>query len=217
MDDLPQRIEDALREPKFRRVRARGCAPGLAYGRHRGPAPADARAAAVAITFLQHPDRSWSLPLTLRPLSLRHHAGQICFPGGRIEPGETPVQAALREFQEELGYLPGQPRQLGEFEPLYIYASNHLVFPIIFAGQAPESPWRPDPSEVDAVIEMPLDSLRSPDPPGTQKRDRQILKDDRVVGRYQFEAAAYRFDQQGIWGATAMMLNQLATILAPRR
>lgn len=213
MDDLPQRLQQALDDPRWRRVRTRSSAPTLAYGRHRGPAPADARQAAVAIAFLRRPDQSWIVPLTLRPTNLRHHAGQICFPGGGFEPGETPVQAALREFEEELGLLPVEPTVRGQLDPIYVYPSNHLVYPVVFTGGWPDSAWRPDPAEVDTVIELPLDKLRCPRGPINQIRSRKVFRESRLVGEYHFDAVAYHVDQHGIWGATAMLLRQLADIV----
>lgn len=217
MDDLPQRLQHALADPRWRRVRTRASAPTLAYGRHRGPAPADARHAAVAIAFLQRPDRSWIVPLTLRPISLRHHAGQICFPGGGFEAGETPVQAALREFEEELGMLPVEPTVRGQLDPIYVYPSNHLVYPVVFTGGWPEAAWQPDPAEVDTVIELPLEKLRCPCGPISQVRSRKVFRNRQPVGEYHFDAVAYHVDQHGIWGATAMLLCQLADIVAAER
>jgi len=217
MDDLPQRLQQALNNPRWRRVRTHASAPTLAYGRHRGPAPADARHAAVAIAFLQRPDHSWIVPLTLRPTSLRHHAGQICFPGGGFEAGETPVQAALREFEEELGLLPIEPTVRGQLDPIYVYASNHLVYPVVFTGGWPEAAWQPDPAEVDAVIELPLEKLRCPRGPANQVRSRKVFRERQLVGEYHFDAVAYHVDQYGIWGATAMLLAQLADIVATER
>ncbi|MEE2938046.1 MAG: NUDIX domain-containing protein, partial [Planctomycetota bacterium] len=65
------------------------------------------------------------IPLTLRPKSLQHHAGQVCLPGGRLEGDENPSQAALREFEEELGVRPQVTCHCGELSALYVYASNN--------------------------------------------------------------------------------------------
>ena len=216
MDDLTLRLQEGLGRAELRRVRTRDRAPGLAYGRYRGPAPRDARLAAIAATFLRRPDGSWTVPLTLRPLTLRHHGGQVCFPGGRIEPGETPAEAALREFHEELGHLPVDAVRVGELEPLYVFASNNLIFPVIFTGNAPAEAWRPDPAEVDEVIEFPLDLLSSPEGPQRQSRRREIRRDEQTVGRYDFDAVAYSVDRHRVWGATALLLSQLGELLGER-
>src|SRR6056297_3397576 len=93
--------------------------PQLAYGRHRGPARLRSRQAAVAVCLMWRPTSGWIIPLTRRPDALRHHGGQICFPGGQIEPKESPRVAALREFEEELG-LPAAVRHVcGELPKQY--------------------------------------------------------------------------------------------------
>lgn len=187
--------------------------PSLSYGRHRGPAPTTARQAAVAIVWLRHPDGSWQLPLTLRSQSLRHHGGQVSFPGGTLEPGETPAQAALREFQEELGLAPVEPLMCGELHPLYVYASNHLVFPIVFTAAAPASPWDPNSQEVQQVLEMPLANLFRPALSNQSIRWRPVTRDRRQVGGFQFRSTAYHLHGHLVWGATAMLLAQLADLL----
>lgn len=187
--------------------------PSLSYGRHRGPAPSTARQAAVAIVWLRRPDGSWQLPLTLRSQRLRHHGGQVSFPGGTLEPGETPAQGALREFQEELGVAPVDPLMCGELHPLYVYASNHLVFPIVFTAAAPDAPWAPNRQEVQQVLEMPLASLFRPALSSQSIRWRPVTRDRRPVGGFQFRSTAYRLQGRLVWGATAMLLAQLADLL----
>ena len=76
--------------------------PELAYGRHAGPAAVDARQAAVLV-LVYFQGGTWFVPVTVRTPGMREHAGQIALPGGAVEAEETPRQAALREFKEELG------------------------------------------------------------------------------------------------------------------
>lgn len=187
--------------------------PSLSYGRHRGPAPSSARQAAVAIVWLRSPDGSWQLPLTLRSRGLRHHGGQVSFPGGTLEPGETPAQAALREFEEELGLAPADPLMCGELHPLYVYASNHLVFPIVFTAAAPAGPWTPNTEEVEQVLQMPLATLLRPALSSESIRWRPVTRDRRQVGGFQFRSTAYHLQGHLVWGATAMLLAQLAELL----
>ena len=100
---------------------------GLSYGRHRGPARVASRLAAVAVMLYQEPNGEWTIPLTLRPASLQHHGGQVCLPGGRVEPDEEVYAAAVREFEEELGIPPpGRPNvaasyRLSMFTPATIW------------------------------------------------------------------------------------------------
>lgn len=195
------------------RCNLRQVTPPMAYGRHHGPAPAQVRRAAVAIMWLQHTDGSWSLPLTMRPTTLRHHGGQVCFPGGKIEGDETAVQAAVREFEEELGRTPDELVYCGAMDPLYVYASNNLVYPVIFTARQPRAAWQPDPSEVERVIELPLDTLRQLGLAPAETWTRQIRKNRQVVGEFQMQTRAYRYHGDRIWGATAMLLHQLASLL----
>src|SRR5215213_3882448 len=104
-------------------------APELSYGRHYGAPLVDMRHGAVLVLF--HPTVSdWTMTLTVRTSHLSAHAGQVSFPGGRIEPGESPEQAALREYEEELG-PPGTCDVIGSLPDVNVYASNFLVTPVV--------------------------------------------------------------------------------------
>lgn len=188
-------------------------APELAYGRHRGPWRESTRRAAVAVCLYDHPQLGWTIPLTRRPTTLRHHGGQICLPGGRIEKGETSQEAALREFEEELGVF---PRLIAVGQPLpmqYVYASDNLVVPELLWIECPTHPWRPCPEEVAEVIELPLSHLIGENP-RTLVVQRRPLRDAEmareIVGEIAFSAPAYQYGRWSIWGATAMILHHLA-------
>lgn len=217
-NDLTERLISGLADPgsatdPSSQSAMRKVAPTMAYGRHHGPPPCGARRAAVAVVWLRKDDGSWWVPLTLRPLTLRHHGGQICFPGGMIEGDETPVQAALREFEEELGHRPVAPVFCGSMSPLYVYASNNLIFPVVFTAQMPSKNWSPDPVEVDRVIELPLSTIDTIGGSGRDTRVRQIVRDQQVVGEYRFDSLAYRVGEDRIWGATAMLIQQLSRLV----
>ena len=122
-------------------------APELAYGRHRGPIRTGAKQAAVMIGLYGCPTkklttddaRRWRFPLTLRPTTMVHHAGQISLPGGRMEPGEDIFQTALREYHEELGVEPVVRRWLGRLSTQFVYASDHVVTPVVAGCWKPRS------------------------------------------------------------------------------
>jgi hypothetical protein len=101
---LAERLTEAIAALPPRRDTARQLAPALAYGRHRGPAPEMTRRAAVAIALLKRDDGSTFIPLTMRPKSLKHHGGQVSLPGGKVELGESDLQAAMREFTRRDGH-----------------------------------------------------------------------------------------------------------------
>lgn len=137
--------------------------------------------------------------LTRRTEALRHHAGQISFPGGRIEASDVdPVAAALREAHEEIGLDPAQACALGYLDPFVTITGFH-VFPVV-AAIAPSFSARRDPGEVDEVFELPLDFLMDP------ANARQLIVDYRGGQRtlVEFVHQDYR-----VWGATAAMLVNL--------
>jgi 8-oxo-dGTP pyrophosphatase MutT (NUDIX family) len=160
------------------------------------PSPA---AVLVAITDQPAP----GLILTTRRDNLRTHAGQVAFPGGRIDPGETPVQAALREAHEELGLDPADVTVLGEADS-YRTVTGYSVTPVV--GLVPAGlDLTPNPAEVAGWFEAPLDFVLDP------ANQRRMSAEFRGRTRHY-----YQIDWQGrrIWGATAAMLVNLARRIA---
>jgi 8-oxo-dGTP pyrophosphatase MutT (NUDIX family) len=145
-----------------------------------------------------------TLLLTVRRADLKHHAGQVSFPGGRREPNETLREAALRETHEEVGLSPDQIEVLGTLTPLYIPPSNFCVHP--FVGMTPRTPvLRLQDDEVETLLYAPLPHLLAPE---TRQREPR-----RLHGR---DVEIPFLDVQGykIWGATAMMLAELLALFA---
>jgi 8-oxo-dGTP pyrophosphatase MutT (NUDIX family) len=153
----------------------------------------------VAITDRQQP----GLILTLRRDDLRTHAGQVAFPGGRIDPGEDAPAAALREAHEELGLNPTLVRLLGEADP-YCTVTGYWVTPVI-GVVPPDLHLVPNPSEVADWFEAPLDFVLDP------------MNQQRMTAEYRGRTRHYyRIDWQDrqIWGATAAMLVNLTRRIA---
>ena len=145
--------------------------------------------------------------LTRRNAGLRHHGGQISFPGGRIESSDAdPVEAALREAREEIGLLPGQAQVLGYLDPLATITGFH-VYPVVAQVAAGFRP-QPDPSEVDEVFEVPLAFLLEPD------NARRVELEFRGARRSVLE---FQFQDWRVWGATAAMLVNLRQRLEATR
>jgi mutator protein MutT len=142
------------------------------------PLPAEGRrraAVAVGLTEAGHgadlpglPEYArWStdpaLLLTRRAGSLRAHAGQWALPGGRIDEGETPEQAALRELQEETALVPGEAAVLGRLDD-YATRSGYVITPVVvWLGAAREA--QPNPQEVERIHRIPVSELDRPDAP----------------------------------------------------
>lgn len=209
----------------------RQMAPELAFGRHRGPIPSSARQAAVlmlvharATPSTLEPDASqgdnasttdgtssppddWSIVAIVRPKHMKFHPGQIALPGGMVEPGETALQAALREFEEELGASAATIRVLGQLTSLYVFASDAQVTP--FVAFSPGRPtWRPNTAEVDSVLEIPLQELLRPSVRGAHTIHR---------GQLTMRAPHFTLAGQQVWGATAMILAEFAAVCSAAR
>ena len=205
--DLPQRLSAALGEGRRgggARVRM---SPELSYGRHAGPAPYTARRAAVMLLLFRrdHPAggaRRWHLPLTERPATLARHGGQISLPGGSVDPGEASSQAALRELSEELG-IDRPVEILGRLADCYVFASDFLVTPWVAAASF-DPHWKPHASEVQGVVELPLDSLLDEQSTGRMRIER---------GPLAFYAPCLRVHNVCIWGATSIILSELTDVL----
>lgn len=193
---LPQLLARELMLPAQPRW-SREFAPELSYGRHAGPARSDARAAAVAVV-LSWDGVEWSLPLTVRSAELSRHGGQISFPGGLVEAGETPPVAAERELEEELGVRPAL-EWLGNLTPQFVYASNAWVVPCVAATLEVPS-WQRNPREVEQVLRLSLRALLAPPA-------EPLLQVTR--GPLRFAAPQLRVEGHSAWGATAVMLGEL--------
>ncbi len=192
---LAARLRAALAEGMAREIEVRpgdgpvGAMPG-------DPAPA---AVLVAITDRLEP----GVILTQRPETMRKHPGQVAFPGGRLDPGEDAVTAALREAQEEVALDPARVEVVGTADP-YLTVTGFRIVPVI-GVIPPDLPLVPSEAEVAAVFEVPLRWLLDPATHGT--------------GTMEFRGARRQFvemhwreadGERRIWGATAAMIVNLS-------
>ena len=174
-------IEDLLTADDLEKQRQAASASGLTP-------------AAVLLLVVNHPEPT--VVFTQRTAHLADHAGQISFPGGRMEEGdEGPAQTALREAREEVGVDPALVEILGEL-PDYHTSTGYRVRPVVGWAEPPLS-YAPDPYEVADVFEVPLHFLLEP-------------------ANHRYESAFYKgrlrhywampWEGRFIWGATAGML-----------
>jgi 8-oxo-dGTP pyrophosphatase MutT (NUDIX family) len=153
--------------------------------------------AAVLLPMFGHPEQP-GLVFTERRLDLRRHAGEISFPGGRQDtPDEDLLDTALREAEEEIGLRSSDVEVVGALPPVGTFVTGYKVHP--FVGTIPESlRFRPNPSEVAAVLPFTLDQLRE----GFAMR--------RLVRRgIPIRTPTYEVGEHMIWGATARILSDL--------
>jgi len=160
------------------------------------------RPAAVLVAVIARPGGA-SVLLTRRSDTLASHAGQIAFPGGRLEAGETAVDAALREAFEEVALDPATVGVLG-IGDAYETGTGFLVTPVV--GWLIEPPdIRPDPGEVAEVFEAPWDFLMD------AGNHQQGFYDREGQPRRWFWAVP--FEERNIWGVTAGIIRALRTRL----
>lgn len=161
------------------------------------------REAAVLVGLVSR-DTGWQLLLTRRTDELRHHAGQVSFPGGRIEPDDADaIAAALRESHEEIGLEAAQVSPIGFLDPLCTI-TGFRVLPLVAVVDAEYLP-HPDPAEVAEVFEVPLEYVL--DPRNLGFRDIIAPQDGRP--RRVLEFVERGEPRQRIWGATASILLNL--------
>jgi 8-oxo-dGTP pyrophosphatase MutT (NUDIX family) len=161
--------------------------------------------AAVLLLVVNHPGDP-TVVFTQRTAHLADHAGQISFPGGRVEEGDrTPEHTALREAEEEVG-IPGDRVEILGRLPEYHTGTGYRVTPIVGWAEPPLT-YRPDPHEVADIFEVPLAFLLDA---GNHRYESAFFK-----GRMR-KYWAVPYGERFIWGATAGMLVAFHRILIPR-
>lgn len=161
------------------------------------------RRSAILILFYPYRDQIFA-PLILRPKYDGVHAGQMAFPGGRYEKtDENLLRTALREAQEEIGIKATDVQIIGQLTELFIPPSNFFVLPVV--GKLLYKPdFYPDPREVEAVLEVGLHELM----------DESIIAETQLEVRgVTINTPFYHIQGHKVWGATAMMISELLTVV----
>jgi 8-oxo-dGTP pyrophosphatase MutT (NUDIX family) len=154
--------------------------------------------AAVLVPIILHPEPT--LLLTRRTSHLKKHAGQVSFPGGRIDPEDKDaVATALREAEEEVALDPTRVEIVGRMDD-YVTGTGYIITPVI--GLLPPGlSFRPSPDEVESIFEFPFSVLLDPEAPRRQKQHTR--------GQWR-EYWVWPHPEHFIWGATAAIMYHLA-------
>jgi 8-oxo-dGTP pyrophosphatase MutT (NUDIX family) len=161
--------------------------------------PGVTRASAVLAPLYDDEHGEAHVVLTRRTWDLRSHQGEVSFPGGRQDPGESITDTALREAHEEIGLDASGVEVIGELDHLATFSSRSYIVPLV--GVLPSRPaLTPNESEVAAILHVPLAELLDP---AIYREERWDFLDS--------ERPIFFFELVGdtVWGATAAMLRQL--------
>lgn len=187
-------VDSQLKMASMRRI--------IEHGRMK--VPEDVKKGGVLVLFYPFREQVY-LVLMKRTEYPGVHSGQISFPGGGWEPGDQDMtETALRETEEEIGVRRNLVKPVGFLSELFIPPSNFLVTPVIgYTAERPE--FLPDPVEVDKIVEIPLNELFRDE--NRQNKDITVYPDIRL------RVPCFNIDGNVIWGATAMMLNELVEVI----
>src|SRR6478609_824762 len=189
-------LPGALAHEPIRAVPAGGIAPNFEH--KLPPKPG-------SVLILLYPENgSIKFPLTKRQTYAGAHSDQVSLPGGKTEPGEIYIDTALREAEEEIGIDRSQVTVIGALSNFFVIPSNFMIVPVI-AHSAIKPVFKPDPFEVARIITGDLFDLIDED----AVKEKEIL----AAGKYRMNAHYFDIENEVVWGATAMMLNEFRLIL----
>lgn len=170
----------------------------------------DLKHAAVVLAVTRF-EQEAAIIVTRRAHTLRAHTGQWALPGGRIDPGETPREAALREMQEEINLALGADRILGVLDD-YVTRSGYIMTPVVVWNDTPWDQLHPNPGEVASISPFRFSELAREDSPrltGTEQNDGQVLSmhfHDEVIFA-PTGALLYQFREVAMGGRSTRVLH----------
>jgi 8-oxo-dGTP pyrophosphatase MutT (NUDIX family) len=161
-------------------------------------------AVGIHIFFEEEP----KLILIERPLTMRKHAGQIAFPGGKMDQSDANLlETANRESEEELGINRNEAKNIGELNPIFIPVTNYLVSPFVFIHE--EKPvLNVNDLEVNDFLFISFSQLIHP----TSRTKRRIHLEE---GKWLSDVPCFEMENKIIWGATSLILNELKERIMP--
>lgn len=183
-------------------IRARGPAPSPLDSAPPSRLPPGGLARAAVLVPLFEKEGAVHVLLTRRPATMRHHAGQVSFPGGRVEPGEAPLAAALREAREEVGLDPARAVVFGPLTETVALQSAFRLTPWA-AGVPYPYPYAAAPAEVAALLELPLAALAAPGAYRVELQERWGMS---------VEVPHFTVGAEVVWGATGRVLAELVDL-----
>jgi 8-oxo-dGTP pyrophosphatase MutT (NUDIX family) len=168
------------------------------------PPDPNRRHAAVLLPLFRNAT-DYHLVFTKRTETLKHHRGQVSFPGGSFEPADGDLlTTALRESYEEVGLQPEHVNILGRLDDLATFSTSFTISP--FVGLIPYPyPFRPNPTEVAIVFDAPLSALADPT---VARRYIRARDDGATIEDYEFHLNGHV-----IWGATARIIHHFLSII----
>ena len=180
--------------------------------------------AAVCIPLLKNQDSSYGVLFEVRSSTIAHQPGDVCLPGGMVEKGETPREAALRELKEELLLKEDQISYLGDMDKLY---SGGSLLMYSFAAEVTEYQNTFSAAEVDEVFTVPLEFFLHTDPECYVIRAKVEPGEDfpyeRICGGREYrwrsrkeEVCFYQYEGHVIWGLTAKLMRAFADVVRDR-
>jgi 8-oxo-dGTP pyrophosphatase MutT (NUDIX family) len=156
------------------------------------------------LILLYERDGEIKFPLIKRPEYLGAHSGQVSLPGGKAEAGEDNVACALREAEEEIGIARNEISVLGSLSDFFVMPSNFMITPVV--GVLHHKPiFKADTREVARIVEADLSLILRDD----AIKQKEIL----AAGKYRMNAPHFEIEDEVVWGATAMILNEFRVIL----
>jgi 8-oxo-dGTP pyrophosphatase MutT (NUDIX family) len=183
--------------------------PSILINESHAPAERVINAAVLAVFFEEAGEAR--LIFTRRSSGLRSHRGEVSFPGGRLDEGEDPPAAALREAHEEISLDPAQVTTEGWIHPVLTVVSGSLIMPIV--ASVPSRPHLvASPAEVERVFDVSLSELADT---GNFHEERWRIAGRRIPGTTDDSFTIWFFEVAGemIWGATARMIHELLSVV----
>jgi 8-oxo-dGTP pyrophosphatase MutT (NUDIX family) len=158
-----------------------------------------------SVLILLYPTKeSIYFPLIQRPIYTGAHSGQVSLPGGKAETGEDSITTALREGREEIGIDPSTITVIGQLSEFFVIPSNFLIRPVV-AWTKSQPTLIPDSFEVERILYGNITELI--------REDAIKTKEIIAAGKFNMMAPHFEIDSQIVWGATAMMLNELRMLV----